>query len=186
MSWRGLLGLTLLLGAAAGSWVLLQSSLGNPPAPLSSDPSRPGYYLSDAAVLGTDADGRQLYRLEAASIRHLPATDQVTLESVVVRYSDGSQPDWFARAKRGTIVEQGALIRLAGEVVLQDGNANPAEKLLIETNTLDFRPRTRHASTEAEVKLSRPGVVLTARGMEANLAEERLQLKADINGRFNP
>lgn len=186
MNWRAFVGLALLIAAAAGSWVLLRSSAQSQGAPRLSDPAQPGYYLNDATILGTDVDGVQLYRLEAASIRHQPATDEVTLEAVVIRYSDGSQPDWFARAKQGTIIEQGTLIRLAGEVILQDGNVNPREKLLIETSELDFRPRARVASTEAEVKLTRPGVVLTARGMEANLAEERLQLKADINGRFSP
>lgn len=186
MSWRSLAGLALLLGAAAGSWVLLKSSAREAAAPAPAGPEQPGYYLSDAAILGTDSDGRQLYRLEAASIRHLPASDQVTLDAVVVRYSDGSQPDWFARAKRGTIIDQGTLIRLVGEVVLQDGNADPREKLLIETDALDFRPRERRASTETDVRLTRPGVVLTATGMEADLGAERLQLKADVNGRFNP
>ncbi len=186
MSWRSLVGLALLLGAAAGSWVLLKSSSREPAVLAPAGPGEPGYYLNDATILGTDADGRQLYRLEAASIRHLPASDEVTLNAVVVRYSDGSQPDWFARANQGTIIDQGVLIRLTGEVILQDGSADPQEKLLIETNALDFRPRERRASTDAEVRLTRPGVVLTATGMDADLGEERLQLKADINGRFNP
>lgn len=186
MSWRSLASLTLLLGATAGSWVLLQSSSREPGALASTGPEQPGYYLNDATILGTDADGTQLYRLEAARIRHLPANDEVTLDAVVVRYSDGSQPDWFARANQGTIIEQGMLIRLTGEVILQDGNADPREKLLIETNALDFRPRERKASTEAGVRVTRPGVVLTATGMDADLGEERLQLKADVNGRFSP
>lgn len=186
MSWRGLLGLVLMLAAAGGSWVLLQNSTAPAPQPGRQGAAQPGYYLSDAAILGTGADGRQLYRLEATSIQHLPAEDRVALSAVVVRYSDGSQPDWFARADEGTIVEQGNLIRLSGDVVLQDGNANQQEKLLIETGTLDFRPRDRSASTEDAVRITRPGLVMTARGMTADFDAERLQLLAEINGRFSP
>ncbi len=185
MSARTGLTLVLLLLAAGGSWFLYRSSLA-PGAPLPGHGQQaPGYYLLDAAILGTDDEGLRLYRIEAESIQHLPAEDRVAMQSVVVRYRDSDETSWLVRARAGSIEAGGSGILLTGDVQLRDSSA-AEEGVRIETDVLEFLPRQRFASTTAAVRITQPGVVLTARGMEADLLNERVRLKADVSGRFTP
>ena len=65
MTGRDLIAVLLLTAAAVGSWFLTRSLQG----PEQSDDSRSafqeGYYFREARILGTGADGKLLYRIEA-------------------------------------------------------------------------------------------------------------------------
>lgn len=185
MSARAGLAFALLVAAAGGSWFLYRSSQEPASFATTFGEQAPGYYLEDAAILGTGEDGSRLYRVEARTIQHLPAEDRVAMQAVVVRYSDRDVSNWVASAREGSIEAGGSGILLSGEVRLRDSSADE-EGLVIETEVLEFRPRERFASTNASVRITQPGVVLTARGMEADFLNERLRLTAEVSGRFTP
>ncbi len=186
MSPRGILGTMILLAAAAGSWLLIRSTSEQVQSARQDSADLPGYYLKDAAILGTGDGGDLLYRIEADDIRHLPGEDRVALTAVRIRYNDGTQMAWSATAQGGSIDGQGANIQLVGEVRLRSENPEDKGQFLIETSVLDFQPRRQFASTADAVRITRPGVVLTAQGMEADLNREVLKLNANVSGRFNP
>lgn len=186
MNARGIAWGTLLLAAAAGSWLLIQAINTPQQGDRQTDSESQGYYLKGAAILGTNDEGGLLYRVEADDIRHLPTEKRVILSTVTVRYSAAGQPAWFATADSGSINDESAAINLTGNVRLHDAAESDPSGYLIETDVLDFWPRERFASTDAEVRISQSGVVLTAIGMQADLENEMLELKAKVVGRFNP
>lgn len=186
MTLRSLLGASLLVAIAAASWLLVKSiEGGNSDGPAIARQSQ-GYYVKDAAILGTDAGGAMLYTVEAQEIRHLPRENVVALMSVAVRYSATGQPAWLVTSSTGRIDDASADLSLEGDVRLQNDSAATDDTYLIETETLLFSPRQRFARTDAAVRITQPGVILTATGMDADLENEILSLKAAVNGQFRP
>lgn len=186
MGLRGWLGILFLVASAAASWLLFKNIQQAGPDRPAGSAGAEGYYLKDAAILGTSEDGTLLYTVEAADVRHLPQERRVAMQTVKVRYSDTSQPAWSASSGSGSIEDDGARISLTGNVRLT--NEDPAQKnnYVIETDALEFRPRERFASTDGPVRITQPGVVLTAVGLEADLENEIVNLKAEVSGQFRP
>lgn len=186
MTIRSILVGGFLVASAAASWFLIQSIDSGTSDSAAEPPESQGYYLKDAAILGTNDSGGLLYRVEAEDIRHLPLENRVALNIVTVRYSATDQPAWSATSTNGSIDDESATISLSGAVRLQNDDPQANNSYLIETETLEFNPRERFASTEAQVRITQPGVLLTAMGMDADLENEMLKLKAMVNGQFNP
>ncbi|NNF50940.1 MAG: LPS export ABC transporter periplasmic protein LptC [Gammaproteobacteria bacterium] len=176
----------MLVAAAGASWLLVKSVSGDRPDTAGATQESKGYYIKGAAILGTDEDGGLLYRVEATDIRHMPGENMVALTDVTVRYSAAGQPAWSVTSATGSIDDASSEISLEGEVRLRNESTAQEEPYLIETDTLLFSPRRRYASTSAQVRITQPGVLLTATGMEADLEKEMLQLKASVSGQFSP
>lgn len=186
MTPRGILGSVFLVAGAAASWFLIQTIQHGGSQDAATQSESRGYYLKDAAILGTNDEGGLLYRVEASDIRHLPVEKRVALAGVTVRYSAAGQPAWSATSSAGSIDDESAIISLSGNVLLRNDNPDEEPAYEIQTETLEFKPRDRFASTDAQVRITQPGVLLTATGMDADLENEMLVLKAEVSGQFNP
>jgi len=186
VSARGIFAGAVLLAMAAASWLLVKTIKGDRAEGPVAAADAQGYYIKDAAILGTDVDGGLLYTVEAKDIRHIPPENKVALTEVKVLYSATGRPTWSATSATGSIDDAGAEISLEGEVRLQNDSDQVGDEFIIETEKLLFSPRERFASTDLQVRITQPGVVLTAIGMDADLENEMLQLKAAVSGQFRP
>jgi lipopolysaccharide export system protein LptC len=183
---RGSFALTLVLAAgAAASWLLL-GNREDKPGPASADTPEPGYYLLGARLVGLDADGHELYTVRAQRIEQMPQDGSVALEQVTVDYAAESQTPWTVEAQSGHIPASGDVIELAGDVHLTRTDATGADRLEIDTPSLELVVRERVARTTAEINLSQGPDTLRATGLEADLRSERLRLQSHVHARFLP
>lgn len=184
MDTRRYVGIGLLLAAALGTLLLLPR---DEPEPGDAAPTRTGigYYLEQAELIATGDDGRVIYRLSADSAQQDLAGGGIALDRVELVYDALLEVDWQVRADRGSIPADGRILTLSGDVVAI-AEREPEPPTAIRTDHLELDPEAYIASTDALVLIERPGGTIRARGLRLHLREDRLQLLAEVEGRFNP
>ena len=184
MSPRNAAGIALLTIAATASWLAVErSDRASSTLPSTRDPA-PGYYLREATIFGTDADGRTLYELRAVHIRHVPESDSIELDGLHLDYDIASRAPWRLDAQRGVIPSDGASITLAGKVRLVNTPLDGSVPTVIRTESLEVGFLEHVASSAEPVEIARGGHVLTARGLQVDLKKETLRLQSAVRGRF--
>lgn len=182
---RTLLAMLALLAIAALSGALLMHAQRDravgPPAVTPGI----GYYLREARLTGTGDDGRVRYRVSAKSVTQQLADGSVALDNVAIDYGSGAEPPWNVRADTGRIPPDGKMIELTGNVVAatRDSDHTPAT---IRTDYLEFDTDSYVAATDSKVTIEYAGSTVQATGMRALLREDRLELLAEVNGRYAP
>ncbi len=185
MSARGIVGFAALLLAAFGSWYIARQLGKTEVVETISSAVPDGYYLKSARILGTGADGRLLYEIEADYAEQLDGED-IAFQNVQIRYSDGVDVPWVLNADSATLSENQQRIILEGHVravSLEGFNGKDTE---IRTQYLEFEPDAYRAETDSRVQIRIGPRSLTATGMLALLQDNRLELKSNVSGKFVP
>lgn len=174
----------LLIGAVAGTWYL--GRVGEVVTTVSTpDVAAPlGYYLKNAVLLGTDAEGRVFYTVRAERVSEHGEGTALALERVRVEYRDSENVNWQVSAARASADRGQAVLELFGDVRLTSAAEAGAATTVIETERLRLEPDNYLASTSEVVAVSFGRHELGARGMEAYLKDDRLDLKSQVHGRF--
>lgn len=178
-------GFVLLLAAAIGSYYLAQSlapdetETANPPTLQS------GFYLRSARILGTGADGRPLFEVEAEYAEQR-ADDIVEFQNVRVVYTPESGVPWHLAADSATITENQERLTLVGHVVATAREGLDGRETEIRTPYLELEPKLYRAETNDRVQVRIGSRSLTATGMLASLRDNRVSLKSNVSGKFVP
>jgi len=172
-----------LLAIALISTVLLMSVRDKPEEIAAPAEIAIGYFLENATVSGTGEDGRVLYRISAESVIQSPADGSINLDRVQVNYDPAAEVPWNLRADTGRMRAGGKIMELSGNVVAASRDAgNPVAT--ISTDHLEFDPGTDTATTDSAVVIDYAGSVIHAKGLRALLRQDRLELLADVRGRY--
>ena len=186
---RGL-AIVLLVAALLTTACDSASNALSPSAALDASGMQRGYSATDAQLSATDAQGRQRYKLRAASVRQEAGQEAVDLTGVVVEFPDSRGQKWLLTAGSGrmssTARDAPAIVDLAGDVRLVSDASGPASPLSLETSTLTYDTVTNRATTDQPVKLKSGARTIEARGLIADLGTRRLQLESAVHGRFTP
>jgi LPS export ABC transporter protein LptC len=181
---RGSVALSILLAAAAAAlWIFVLRQETPTPSP-TIESADLGYYLTDAQLVGLDAEGHTLYTLHAARIEQRASNGTVSLRRLTLDYAPGSDTPWTAVADTGSIPAAADVIELEGNVQLRRTGPADAEPLEIDTTELELDVRQRIARTEATVDLVQGADTLTATGLEADLQGEKVKLGSRVRARF--
>ena len=183
MGARTIAGLSLLLAIALGSTALLLRAREKPQTAAASAQLGIGYYLTDAVLSGTGADGHVLYRIRARTVVQKPGNGSVRMENVSVDYEPTTQVPWNLHADTGKMRPGGKIIELSGNVVAATRDAN-SPSATISTDYLEFDPDTDTASTTGKVVIEYADSVVQATGLRAMLRQDRMELLADVRGRY--
>ena len=185
MSARGIAGLVLLLAGAVGSFYLSRSLDGDDEEAQTSPALQSGFYLRSARVLGTGADGRPLYRVDAEYAEQ--RTDQmIEFQNVRIEYSPESGVPWSVAADTATITEDQQLLMLEGHVVATSNEGFDGRVTEIRAPYLELEPEQSRARTDTRVQIRIGSRSLTATGMLASLKDSRVTLKSNVSGKFVP
>lgn len=186
MSWRGVVGLAILIAAAAASWLLVTGEREPAPDAAAQSPFQAGYYLLDARWIGMAEDGSRLYSIEAREVVETEVPDEVLMNDVRIEYSPEAEVPWTLTADRALLERASRRVRLEGNVHAVSGAGEPGERAELLTEYLELEPETYAAETDRRVTLRVGNRTLTATGMLALLQDDRLELKSNVSGRFVP
>ncbi|KAF1704874.1 LPS export ABC transporter periplasmic protein LptC [Pseudoxanthomonas suwonensis] len=181
MSWRTLLGIALLVAAVATGWSAWKMRSQDAPASASGD--RSDYVLRDFELVVLGKDGVESVRVQSPELRRRE-DESMDVEQPVFLAPAEPGP-WRLTSDRGWISADGELLRLDGNVA---GDADPASPTpgTFRTDSLEFLPSQDLARTDREVRLTRPGLVQTGTGMEANLKTRQYRLLSQVRTRYEP
>lgn len=185
MNARTLVLYAVLIVAAAGSWYIARDP--EPPAAASAATEMPyrGFYLKDARILGTGADGALLYELTAERAEQ---TDEhsVRFENVRLHYSPEADVPWTVNADEAVVRDDQRLVTLSGHVRVWSSRSEELPPTEIRTPYLELDPDRFTAETDARVQIRIGERSLTGIGMLASLADDRLELRSNVSGKFFP
>ncbi|MFC3551028.1 LPS export ABC transporter periplasmic protein LptC [Lysobacter cavernae] len=184
MSWRGIVTVLLLIGAALSGWALWSQRVKDAPSgPIA---KRPDYVLSDFEIVALDEQGQESFTLRAPRLERDPdvKTMDITTPLFVIPTAAGSQASpWEVRAQTGWVSAKGEELRLRGQVRADSTNAD-GKPVKVASEQLNVFPDAKRATSAVAVTVTEPGFILNGRGLEADLAAKRVQIKSDVKVRY--
>ncbi len=183
---RNVLGLSALTATAAFSWLWSRQGIENDSRGGSTRSAPLGYYLKDAAILGTDEEGRPLYRIWAGSAEELPDEDRLMLRDVRVEYQPQLDVPWVLRATAGEAPLNETYLDLSGDVELTADSGGRSGPTIIRTGRLRLEPEDFVVQTAEPVTIFIGNRRLDAVGMRIDLKADHMALESNVHGQFLP
>lgn len=183
MSWRGIVILLLIVGAAVSGWAVWKHRQPPPRAAAAND--RPDYVLRDFELISLGADGKESFTLRAPSLERRPGDQTMSLDTPLFLVPNGDGKYWEIRSKTGWVSADQKEIRLSGEV---KANSPPDDLRPITMNTghLSVFPRQNRAATDDVVTIVQPGSILRGRGFAVSTTTKRYVLRSEVQSRYAP
>ena len=185
--WRGLLTLVLLAAAVVSGWSIWTHRA---PEPVRDPASgRSDYQLYDFELVVLDDQGLEAFTLRAPQLARQPGDESLDLAQPVFLFpaggEEGRQAQWEMRSNAAWVSPDGGEVQLRGDVRAQDPGA-PGGSTILATERLDVFPRDDRASTDAQVRIERPGSIIRGRGLRVDLATKHYVLQSDVETRYVP
>ncbi len=182
MNWRWV-SLTALLGALVIGYGTLVER-GTAPVASGEPPPQPGYYLKDAVITETQADGSLKMRLIAERIEQQPQDDAIVLSAVRATYFQAPDRQWALSARHGFVPGDSRIVNLQGDVELRPVDATEATFLRADALTVDTDKNTAY-STSSPVNIRFGQHAMTVKSFVADLSSEKIRLES-ADGRYQP
>ena len=182
MSWRAVVTLALLVAVIASGWSVWKYT-GVKPEQVQTQ--RPDYVLHDFEIVSLDNEGKEAFTLRGPELQRDPGAKSMSLVTPLFLVPDRNGAYWEVRAKHGVVPEDGNELRLRGEVVVTSPAQVPPETR-IETAELNLFPRANRATSTVAVTVTRPGLTMRGRGLEADFNRQQVALLSDVHARYVP
>lgn len=176
--------LALLVALTALSWWLARRDDGEGPVTPVAKAAERGYYLRDATLEETDADGRVYLRLSTLAADQDPRSQDILLAPVRVDYYPAGTSPWLLTARRGRLPAGAHLVTLYDEVTLSGSPAARGARGHVRTSVMTLDTVASIASTTAPVRIDLGPQEVFATGMRADLVHDRLALLSNVRGRY--
>lgn len=171
----------ILTSLAAWYWMLVGNGVIDRPAP-QADAELVQTYLVNTRSLSFAEDGALAEVMEATRIEHFAGDNVSEIEQPGFYSHDGNDRSWSASAEKGRLLHNTNALLLQHNVLL--GNDQSGATLQTEAMTLNLRLHTAESSVAVTATLD--DNVLRADGMVANLADETILLKPNVEGTYVP
>ncbi|MGV8944484.1 LPS export ABC transporter periplasmic protein LptC [Thermomonas sp.] len=182
MSVRGALTLLLLLAVIASGWsVWTHSNVSS----IQTVAERPDYVLHDYEIVALDSQGKEDFTLRGPQLERDIGAKSMTLLTPLFLVPDRNGAYWEVRAKHGFVPEDGNQLRLRGDVVATSPMQAPPQTR-IEASELNLFPRENRATSSVAVTVTRPGLTMRGRGLEADFNRQQVALLSDVHSRYVP
>ena len=181
MSWRTILGLTLLAAALLSGWSAWR--MRDRSEPVVAAERRSDYVLRDFEMVMLSRDGTESVRLKAPELQRSREDESLAIVQPVFLLP-AQQGAWRLGADQGWVSPDGDLVRLEGNVEGDSQGDNPSQASL-RTGRLELLPDQDLARSDDRVTLSQPGIIQTGVGMEANLKTRNYRLLSQVKVRYD-
>jgi lipopolysaccharide export system protein LptC len=176
----GLLALAVMSG-----WLLYHY---DPWWPSDRRPERhdPDYIMDRLSAVRMDERGLPQHRIEAERLVHYP--DDLSTELDTVHLTSFAEPAeaWNLYAARARLWDDGSLLLMPGEVVIERRGGPNNRPLKLTTSDLRVVPNSQLAETDQRVLMVSGGDIIESVGMRANFKEDRLELLSKVRATHEP
>jgi len=183
---RNLLLIVLLGAAAVATWLWSQPSPPDQSRRPAGGDTELGYYLRGARMLGTDDNGRAVYRILADRLEERPNEERLLLERVQIEYHPPGELPWVITAGSGSATRDHSELELKDGVEIRSQPIDGSAPVRVTTPTLRFLPPTSRAETDERVVIDSGRWHLEGVRLRALLKGHRMELESDVHGKFVP
>jgi lipopolysaccharide export system protein LptC len=185
MNWRVLVTTALLLAAALSGWsVWKQRAKDEAPTAMA---ARSDYVLEEFELVSLNRQGKESFTLRGPRLSRQPAKKIIDIATPLFVIPPGENSGgqaWEVRAKNGWVSPDGDELRLRGEVRGLSTGEGP--RTTLATEEMNVFPETRRATAPGTVVITRPGSILSGRGLQLDLATKRYLFKSEVRHRYVP
>ena len=188
MNWRAIVTLLLVAGALVSGWSVWSQR--NRDAAPTGPGARSDYVLIDFELTALNPQGKESFTLRAPRLVRSPGEKTMDIATPLFLIPPGqagsrSSDAWEVQAKNGWVSADGNELRLRGDVKgVSSGMTGPATTMA--TQELNVFPDARRASSAGKVVITRPGSILSGRGLQLDLASKRYSFKSEVRHRYVP
>ena len=175
-----LLAATAVLASVA-VWQLQPTPRPLPPVPASSD-----YILHNFELTSLNEDGVESFSVAAPYLERDPGGKSLSIREPRFSFPDRQQGHWEAAASRAWIADKGVEVRLIDKVQFTGPPSPKGERTHFSTARLQVFPKQDLALSDDSVTITRAGSILTGDGLRADMKAHRIQLLANVKGRYAP
>jgi LPS export ABC transporter protein LptC len=140
----------------------------------------PDYFVENLGLLTMNARGEPALRIEAKSMKHLPADDVILFESPVLVSLDPLQPRITIVADHGRAIHGSDETQLSGNVVLTRGGSVGRPPMAATTDFAIVLAEQDIVLTDRPVNIIMGGNRLAGTGMELNSRTRQLRLDSSV------
>jgi lipopolysaccharide export system protein LptC len=133
-----------------------------------------------------DAQGNLVHLLKTPHMKHIPLNDSHWVQSPHIIVTQNDKPAWDIRSREAHLIHGGEKITFRKDVVIHQPHDAHATESTIKTEELVYFPKKQFASTRVEIAFEQPGNIIHSNGMNAYLAEKRVQLLNKARGTYVP
>jgi LPS export ABC transporter protein LptC len=183
VTWRWISIAALLAAVVIGYGALMRSAPEEETTEQELEP--PGYYLNEAVITQTRADGALDLRVIADRIEQRQSDDSIAMRTVRVDYFQSPEQNWLLSANEGLVPANSRIVQLQGDVELKPANTQTTSASL-RTDALAIDTQRGIAySTSSPVRIRFGQHGLTVKSFRADLNDEKIRLES-VNGRLEP
>ncbi|OBR75895.1 LPS export ABC transporter periplasmic protein LptC [Xanthomonas arboricola] len=183
-NWRTTLGVALFAAAVISGWSAWQQRA---PVAAATDDARADYVLRDFELIALDKEtGKESMTLRAPEMHRNRADRTSEVTTPVFLLPDNTNQPWTLRSKTGWISPTGDELRLRGDVEGDSPTGGATPPTTFRTQSLDVFPKQNLAKTAAPVSMSRPGIMQSGVGFEADLKSRQYKLLSQVKTRYEP
>lgn len=132
--------------------------------------------VTDLTLTQFDANGHVSHYLQTKTVRHVPRNDTHYLTTPTIKIAQENQAPWEINAQEAVAIQSGQQITFHDNVIICQKKGKPAEETRVTTEEITYFPQKQLATTRKPIRLSQAGNVVTSTGMNAYLADNRVQL----------
>jgi LPS export ABC transporter protein LptC len=140
----------------------------------------PDYFVENLGLLTMNARGEPSLRIEARSMKHLPADDVILFESPVLVSLDPQQPRITIVADHGRAIHGSDETQLSGNVVLTRAGSPGRPPMAATTDFAIVLADQDIVLTDRPVNIIMGGNRLAGTGMELNSRTRQLRLDSSV------
>jgi LPS export ABC transporter protein LptC len=140
----------------------------------------PDYFVENLGLLTMNARGEPSLRIEARSMKHLPADDVILFESPVLVSLDPQQPRITIVADQGRTIRGSDETQLSGNVVVTRAGAAGRPPMAATTDFAIVLADQDIVLTDRPVNIIMGGNRLAGTGMELNSRTRQLRLDSSV------
>ena len=148
-------------------------------------PARVEYMVKDAKLFGTNKEGKFLYKIVAEKAQASNTDQQIYLDKVFLEYDGDQDIDWKIISDQGQILSNSNVLALSGNVSLKS-LSKENNMTTISTDYLEINPNTYTIATNRDVLIELDNNKIEAKGLTAQLKDNKLKFNSNINASITP
>jgi len=182
MNWQ-LIVIAAICAVLWGSYSMFNKHDDDTTQAVSNTPS-PGYYMKNAAIVETGADGNPRLQLHAENIEQDVAEQRVELQGIALNYLSNTGTPWQLTAQRGSLEQDTRIVTFSGDVQLSPQGSRITTPVTLHTDQLSVDTESNIAVAPGPVSILMNDQTVTAIGLRADMQRQTVKLMSQVHGEF--
>lgn len=147
-------------------------------------PENPDAFMTNIHAMQIDKDGKLQNILDGTTATHYAKDNVTTFDNPRIVIHKEHQPPWYISADNGKALNGVTTIQLWGNVQIHQPPGVGSHDVTFLTTQLTYYPDQSFATTDEPVTIKRPGSIVHATGLRADLKKGYVKLMSKTDAQY--